>query len=54
MRALHPVCVEVLRQLEMLEKGNAEYLKPFTEPEIRNTSGRLTGYIKPEFTLKKV
>ncbi|UCD17313.1 MAG: asparaginase [Candidatus Zixiibacteriota bacterium] len=54
-RALYPVCVEVLRQLGLVtDIDPLPHLRAFHKPEVRNVSKRHTGYIIPEFTLKKV
>jgi len=54
-RALYPVCIEVLRQLNILtDIEAAEHLRPFYEAEIRNNRKIVTGAVKAEFTLIKV
>jgi L-asparaginase II len=54
-RALYPVCVEVMRQLGILEKADdREQLRPFAQTEVRNHRKILTGHVKAEFSLKKV
>ncbi|MBN2226918.1 MAG: asparaginase [candidate division Zixibacteria bacterium] len=53
-RALYPVCCEVLRQLGIEPDAEREtHLATFRKPEVRNLRNLLTGYIVPEFTLKK-
>nr|MBN2276736.1 asparaginase [candidate division Zixibacteria bacterium] len=53
-RALYPVCVELLRQLGIIDRAdNFKHLRPFYNPEVRNYAGLLTGSIKAEFSLKK-
>jgi L-asparaginase II len=53
-RALYPVCIEVLRQLGIIEEpGRVASFKGFIEPEIRNAMNILTGAVKAEFSLKK-
>ena len=53
-RALFPVCCEVLRQLGIEPDAEHEtHLAKFRKPEVRNLRNLLTGYIVPEFTLKK-
>lgn len=54
-RALYPVCLEVLRQLGILNNiDEAEHLKLFYNSEIRNCRKIITGYVKAEFDLKRV
>lgn len=53
-RALYPVCLEVLKQLGISGVDESEHFKPFIMPEVRNATDKLTGYIKAEFSLKKV
>ena len=53
-RAVNTVCIEVMKQLGLIDIGKAEYLKPFYNPEIRNFRNLLTGRIVAEFALKKV
>lgn len=54
-RALYPVCIEVLKQLGIIgDPGKIETFKDFVEPEIRNAMNILTGTIKAEFNLEKV
>ncbi|MCX6829168.1 MAG: asparaginase [candidate division Zixibacteria bacterium] len=53
-RAIGPVCVEVLKQLGLIDIEKAEHLKSFYNPEIRNFMHLLTGQISAEFSLKKV
>jgi L-asparaginase II len=53
-RALYPVCIEVLKQLGIIDQPEkVESFKGFVEPEIRNPMNILTGTIKAEFRLKK-
>jgi L-asparaginase II len=52
-RALYTVCVETLKQLGLIDPEKAEHIKPFYNPEIRNTANLPTGRISPEFSLKK-
>jgi len=53
-RALYPVCIEVLRQLGIIDDiDRFEHLLPFYKAEIHNMRGILTGRVSPEFTLKK-
>ena len=52
-RALGPVVVEALRQLEVLPDSRLEHVKPLIRPEIRNNRDLLTGHIQPVFKLKK-
>ena len=53
-RALLPVCVEVLVQLGLVDINKAEHLQSFYKPDVRNSANLVTGYIKAEFSLKKV
>ncbi len=53
-RALYPVCIEVLRQLGMIDDpAKSEFLGDFYKAEIHNYRKILTGRVSPEFTLKK-
>ncbi len=52
-RAIYPVCVEVMKQLGLIEVEKAQYLKLFYNPEIHNYRNLLTGRIAAEFSLKK-
>jgi L-asparaginase II len=53
-RALYPVCIEVLRQLGLIDDpSKSEQLGDFYKAEIRNYRKILTGRVSPEFTLKK-
>ena len=52
-RALGPVVVEALRQLEVLPDSRLDYVKPLIRPEIRNNRDLVTGHIQPVFKLKK-
>jgi len=53
-RALYPVCLEVLRQLGILQSADEnEHLKSFHQAEIHNYMKILTGRVKAEFDLKK-
>ncbi len=52
-RALYPVCVEVMKQLGLIDVETAEYLKPFYNPEVHNYRNLLIGRIVAEFSLKK-
>jgi L-asparaginase II len=54
-RALWPVCVEVLRQLDIVD--NVEkfpFLKERIKPEQTNYRGTVTGYIEAKFELQRV
>ncbi|MCX6827393.1 MAG: asparaginase [candidate division Zixibacteria bacterium] len=53
-RALYPVCLEVLKQMGLIDIDRAEYLKPFYNPPIRNFMNLLTGSVRAEFTLIKI
>jgi len=52
-RALGPVVVEALRQLEILPDSRLEYVKNIIKPEVRNNKNILTGHIQPVFKLKQ-
>lgn len=52
-RALEPVCIEVLRQLGIIENPEkCDGLKQFVQPEIRNVRNIITGKILVDFKLK--
>lgn len=54
-RALYPVCLEVLRQLDILDKiEKFPFLKKHDRPAIKNYRGIVTGHIETKFELKKV
>jgi len=54
-RALYPVCVEVLKQLDIVDKiENFPFLKRHERPEIKNYRGIVTGHIEAKFELMKV
>jgi L-asparaginase II len=54
-RALYPVCVEVLKQLQIVDKiDNFPFLRKYEQPEIKNYRGITTGHIGAKFELKKV
>jgi len=54
-RALYPVCVEVLKQLDIVDKMDKfPFLKRHEKPEIANYRKITTGYIEAKFELKKV
>ena len=54
-RALGPVCVEVLKQLGIIQNlDDYPYLKGHEEPEVRNARDIVTGKIISGFKLKKV
>lgn len=54
-RALYPVCVEVLRQLDIVDNiENFPFLKRYQRPEVTNYRGTLTGYIEAKFELTRV
>ena len=53
-RALGPVCVEVFKQLGIIDRiDNFPYLKVWESPEVRNNRDIVTGKIVAEFKLKK-
>jgi L-asparaginase II len=52
-RALHPITVEVLRQIGVLDNPESTPLAPFARPEIKNYRNTITGEIRPAFTLKE-
>jgi len=52
-RALHPVTVEVLRQLGLLEDAAGTPLEPFARPHVFNYRKIDTGEIRPIFSLEK-
>jgi len=53
-RALFPVCLEILRQLGIIDDPDkCEHLRDFHRAEIRNSAGLVTGSVKAEFDLIK-
>jgi L-asparaginase II len=50
-RALHPITVEVLRQIGVLDNPNDTPLAPFARPAIKNYRNITTGEIRPAFML---
>jgi L-asparaginase II len=52
-RALYSVCIEVIKQLCLVDPEKAEHFMPFYNPEIRNYANLLTGRISAELSLKK-
>ncbi|MGH8015028.1 MAG: asparaginase, partial [Candidatus Zixiibacteriota bacterium] len=54
-RALYPVCVEVLKQLHIVDNTEKfPFLKRHERPEIKNYRGIITGQIEAKFELKSV
>ena len=54
-RALRPVCMEVLRQLDIVDSINKfPFLKRYDRPQVKNYRKKVTGKIEPVFELKKV
>jgi len=54
-RALWPVCMEVLRQLDIVDSINKfPFLQRYDRPEVKNYTKKVTGKIEPVFELKKV
>lgn len=53
-RAIPPVVMSVIEQLNLLTKGEIEALKQYLYPPITNTLGKTVGYLIPSFTLNKV
>lgn len=54
-RALYPVCVEVLKQLDIVDKiEKFPFLKKYDRQEIKNYRGIVTGQIEAKFELRKV
>ncbi len=53
-RAVAPVVIETLRQLEILNKNQLKKLANFYQPKVKNFNHWMVGQIKPEFKLKKV
>jgi L-asparaginase II len=53
MRALGPVVVEVLRQLDLLGEVTDTPLESYAQPEIKNWRGVSTGSVLPVFTLSQ-
>jgi L-asparaginase II len=52
-RALYPVVIEALRQLEILPDDRLEYVQEFVKPELRNFRDIHYGDVVPCFELKK-
>ncbi len=53
-RALYPVCVEVLKQLDIVDNiEKFPFLIHYDKPEIKNYRGIVTGYVEAKFELKK-
>ncbi len=52
LRALYPVVVEALRQLDWLTAAELELLAPFHKPPVRNWRGDIVGAVIPEFDVK--
>ncbi len=54
-RALYPACLEVLKQLDFVDKiEKFPFLKRHEKPEIKNYRGIVTGYIEAKFELRRV
>ena len=54
-RALWPVCMEVLRQLDIVDSVDKfPFLQVYDRPEVKNYTKKVTGRIEPVFELKKV
>ncbi len=54
-RALGPICLEVLRQLRIVQNSDDfPLLKRYIEPEVKNVRNIVTGTIRPEFQLREV
>ncbi len=54
-RALWPVCMEVLRQLDIVDSiDKFPFLKRYDRPQVKNYTKKVTGKIEPVFELKKV
>ena len=52
-RALGPVVVEALRQLQILPDSRLEYVERLIQPRVYNNRKIIVGHIKPSFALKK-
>lgn len=53
-RALGAICVEVLKQLDIIDKiEHFDYMKKHEQPDVRNARGMITGRIVPSFRLRK-
>ncbi|MCH8027434.1 MAG: asparaginase [candidate division Zixibacteria bacterium] len=54
-RALWPVCMEVLRQLDIVDSlDKFPFLQTYNRPEVKNYTKKVTGKIEPVFELRKV
>lgn len=51
-RAVSPVVMSIIQQLDLLTKSEIETLKQYLYPPIKNTLGSIVGYLTPSFTLK--
>lgn len=52
-RAIPPVMLETLKQLDVLEKYELAKIKNWTNPKIRNYQDKIVGYIKADFKLQE-
>jgi len=54
-RALGAICLSIFKQLGYIKDiKDFPLLEKYEKPEVRNAKNKLTGYIVPEFELKKV
>lgn len=51
-RALYAICIETMRQLDLLDDGAMTHLEKFDKPKIKNHRKIITGEILPVFELK--
>ncbi|HEX9916688.1 MAG TPA: asparaginase [candidate division Zixibacteria bacterium] len=52
-RAIPPVALEALRQMGILKRQELAKIENWTNPKVKNYQGKIVGYIKADFKLKK-
>ena len=53
-RAVGPAAMELLVQLKLIDKAEAESMKEFWNPPVLNNKGEVAGEIRPVFKLKQI